>query len=1000
MMWLKNNISEFGRYEFHQTSFNLLMQKRIHKVLLICSSYDTFMLEEDGRIDEQIFNEYVSLNLRYPPVFLFAANGTEAFRILNQEKVDLVIPMFSIGGDSDIFKLAGEIKAGYPAIPIVVLTYFSREVSMKLAHEDLSSIDHVFCWLGNADLLLAIIKLIEDKMNVQHDVEEVGVQTILLVENSIRYVSSYLPNLYKIVMKQSREFMREALNEHQKMLRMRGRPKILLATNYEEALALYEKYKRNLLGIISDISYDRNGQRDPQAGILFCKKVKTDDHHMPFLLQSSDNEYQKIALELQAGFIHKYSKTLSIELRNFVIRQFSFGEFIFRDPITHSEVCRASDLQALQQAILTIPEHVLAYHSNQNHFSKWLNARALFPIAEMFKYVKVEDFKNIEEVRRYLFAAISSYRSSKGRGVIAKFDKDSFDEYLMFSRIGEGSIGGKARGLAFINSILKKDRLFARFPKVLVTIPRTVVLGTDIFDEYMESNELYKIGLSGASDEEILQRFLKASLPGHLHQDLYAFISVVRNPVAIRSSSKLEDSHYQPFAGIYSTYMIPRVDDSTKMIKMLTDAIKSVYASVYYKSSKAYMTATSNVIDEEKMGIILQEVCGTPNGNKFYPTISGVARSINFYPIAPEKPEDGIANIAFGLGKLIVDGGISLRFSPRYPKKVLQLSSPDQALRESQKKFYALDLKVNSFVPSTDDGANILKLDIREAEKEPSFRHAGSTYDFEYNMVRDGIDMNGRKIVTFSNVLNHNVFPLAEILQTLLETGQREMNNPIEIEFAVDLDTPAGEPKVFYFLQIRPIVHGEQKVEVNFDRIEKDNTIVYSESALGYGTITTISDFVYVKPSMFRASENKSIALEIEKINETFIREGRNYVLTGPGRWGSSDHWLGIPIKWPQISMARVIIESGLPGYNIDPSQGTHFFQNLTSFRVGYFTINPQFREGFYDIDYLNAQPAWFEDKHVRHIRFDYPFKIQIDGKHNRGVIFKPVMPGADGDEA
>jgi len=436
--------------------------------------------------------------------------------------------------------------------------------------------------------------------------------------------------------------------------------------------------------------------------------------------------------------------------------------------------------------------------------------------------------------------------------------------------------------------------------------------------------------------------------------------------------------------------MIPRVDDSTLMIRMLTDAIKSVYASVYYKSSKAYMTATANVIDEEKMGIILQEVCGKPSGNKFYPAISGVARSINFYPIAPEKPEDGIANIAFGLGKLIVDGGISLRFSPKYPKKVLQLSSPDQALRETQKKFYALDLDVASFVPSTDDSVNILKLDIREAAGESSFRFAGSTYDYEYNMLREGIDMPGRKLVTFSNILNHNVFPLPEILQTLLETGQNEMNNPIEIEFAVDLDVPKGKPKIFYFLQIRPIVHGEQKVDVNFDKIEKDNTIVYSESALGYGTITSISDFVYVMPSRFKASENKSIAVEIEKLNEIFIKEGRNYVLTGPGRWGSSDQWLGIPIKWPQISMARVIIESGLKNYHIDPSQGTHFFQNLTSFRVGYFTINPHFKEGFYDVEYLDSQPAFYEDKHIRHIRFEHPFKIQIDGKHNKGVIFKP----------
>ncbi len=986
----KTDIVDPGKYEFHQTSFSNLMQKRIQNVLLICSNYDAFMLEEDGRIDEQIFNEYVSLNLSNPPRFIKANDGQEAFRALKEDKIDLIISMFSIGGESDIFQIAGEIKSKYPGIPIVVLTYFSREVSMKLANEDLSAIDYVFCWLGNADLLLAIIKLIEDKMNVKHDVETGGVQTILLVENSIRYTSSYLPNLYKIILKQSRDFAREALNAHQRNLRMRGRPKILLATNYEQALDVYENYKHNLLGVISDISYDRKGKRDPEAGLRLCRKVKADDPHMPVLLQSSDIENHAQAEELQAGFIHKYSKTLSIELRNFVIKQFSFGEFIFRDPDTHEEVCRAADLQALQQALLTIPERVLYYHSSNNHFSKWLNARALFPIAQMFKYLKVEDFNNIEEVRRYIYTAISSFRSSKGRGVIAKFDKNSFDEYLMFSRIGEGSIGGKARGLAFINSILNEHGLFTKFPGTVITIPRTVVLSTDIFDEFMENNDLYKFAISGASDEEILQRFVDASLPGRLHQDLYAFISVLKNPVAIRSSSKLEDSHYQPFAGIYSTYMIPRVEDSTMMISMLTDAIKSVYASVYYKSSRAYMTATANVIDEEKMGIILQEVCGTPIGNRFYPTISGVARSINFYPIAPEKPEDGIASIAYGLGKLIVDGGMSLRFSPRYPKKILQLSSPDQALRETQKKFYALDLNVNSFRPSTDDSVNILKLNIKEAEDDAPFRYAVSTYDYEYNMLRDGLGQHGKKVVTFANVLTHNTFPLAEILQELLETGHREMNNPIEIEFAVDLDTPRDEPGIFYFLQIRPIVHGEQKVDVDFNSISKDNTIVYSESAMGYGTITTISDFVYVKPDMFKASENKSIALEIEKINDRFAKEGKNYVLTGPGRWGSSDSWLGIPIKWPQISMARVIIESGLENYHIDPSQGTHFFQNLTAFRVGYFTVNPHFREGFYDVGFLDAQPAHYEDTHVRHVRFKHPIKIQIDGRSNKGVIFKP----------
>jgi CheY-like chemotaxis protein len=977
------------RYEFHDTSFNLLMQKRIYKVLLVCSNYDAFMLEEDGRIDEQIFNEYVSLNLRYPPIFLQADSAKKAFEILEAENIDLIISMLSIG-DIDTFELARRIKDKYPKKPIVVLTYFSREVSLKIEHEDTSSIDYVFCWLGNADILLAIIKLIEDRMNAEYDVETVGVQSILLVEDSIRYISSYLPNIYKIVLKQSREFMREAHNEHQKMLRMRGRPKILLATNYEDAITLYEKYKNNLLGVISDISYKRDGKKDQQAGIRLCRKVRADDEHMPFLLQSSDIDNEAVADELNAGFIHKYSKTLSIELRNYIIRQFAFGEFVFRDPKTGKEICRAADLQALQQAILHIPDDCLDYHASRNHFSKWLNARALFPIAQMFKYLRLDDFPSVDDVRRYLFLAISSFRSTKGRGVIAKFDKNSFDEYLIFSRIGDGSIGGKARGLAFINSILANNRIFNMFDDVLVTIPRTVVLSTDIFDEFMETNDLYKIGLSNISDEEILHNFVSAQLPGRIHQDLYAFIGVVKNPIAIRSSSKLEDSHYQPFAGIYSTYMIPRVEDSTLMIKMLTDAIKCVYASVYFKNSKSYMAATANVIDEEKMGIVLQEVCGTRSGDKFFPTISGVARSINFYPIAPEKPEDGIANIAYGLGKLIVDGGMSLRFSPKYPKKILQLSSPDQAMRETQKVFYAVDLSTDNFVPSTDDSLNLLKVNIKDAHTDPPFRHVGSTFDFENSMIRDGIDHPGKKLVTFSNILNYETFPLAKILQTLLEVGQKEMKNPIEIEFAVNLDTPPGIPKIFYFLQIRPIVTSDQRIDTNVEKINPDETIIYSNNALGNGLFHNINDFIYVKPDAFNPSDTLKIASEIEKINDQMVREGRNYVLVGPGRWGSSDQWLGIPIKWAQISNSRVIIESGLSNYRIDPSQGTHFFQNLTSFRVGYLTINPYINDGKYDLDFLDKQKAEFENQYLRHVRFKCPLKIVIDGKRNIGAIFKP----------
>lgn len=990
-MSIVDGILDLQKFDFTDTSFNLLMQKRIHRVLLICSNYDNYMLEEDGRIDEQIFNEYVSLNLRYPPSFVQTDNADDAFRMLKEGNIDLVISMLSLRG-TDVFDLARRIKAEYEHIPIVVLTYFSREVSLRLEGEDLSAIDYVFCWLGDASLILAIIKLIEDKMNADHDIEKVGVQAIILVENSIRYISSYLPSLYRIVLMQSLDFQREALNEHQKMLKMRGRPKILLATNYNDALDLYRRYKYNVLGIISDISYKRDNLTDENAGLELCKVVMADDDKVPFLLQSSSFEHKKIAEELGAGFLNKYSKTLSLELRNFIIQNLAFGPFIFKNPDTNEPIAIATDLQSLQQKILTVPDKSLEYHATRNHFSKWLNARALFPVAQMFKYIRKEDFTSMDEMRRFLYVAISSFRLGKGRGVIAKFDKSSYDEYQVFSRIGEGSIGGKARGLAFINRIIKIHKLFNKFPDVLITIPRTVVLGTDIFDEFMDHNNLYSVALSDTTDEEILKRFLSAELPGRVYQDFYAFLSVSRiQPLAVRSSSKLEDSYYQPFAGIYSTYMIPRIPDNKEMVRVLSDAIKEVYASVFYKASKAYMTATANIIDEEKMGIILQEVCGNRHGDIYYPTISGVAQSINYYPVGSEKVEDGIANVAFGLGKYIVEGGISLRFSPKHSRKILQLASPEAALRDTQKEFRALDLHIDSFVPSTDDGVNILKIGINDANNDTALRYVASTYDYNNNILRDGINHPGKRVITFANILQHKMFPLADILSTLLELGQQEMNNPIEIEFAVNLETPPGTPKIFNFLQIRPVVQSDEAYNINLGKVNLNDTIIFSDSALGNGVFKGIKDIVYVKPESFNAMNNKQLAIEVEKINSIFTGRNRGYVLIGPGRWGSTDSWLGIPVRWPQISAARIIVESGLKNYRIDPSQGTHFFQNLISFRVGYFTINPYINEGYYDVEYLNRLPASYENEFIKHVAFERPLEILVDGKKHRGVIMKPA---------
>lgn len=981
-------------YYFADPPFDQLMKCRINKILLICSNYDAFMLEEDGRIDEQIFNEYVSLNLRYPPQFIQADSSREAYDILREGQIDLIINMLSVQ-DRDPFELTKEIKEQYPQIPIVVLTPFSREVSVKLEQEDLSAVDHVFCWLGNADLLLAIIKLIEDKMNVEDDVAAVGVQVIILVEDSIRFYSSYLPNIYKIIFNQSKEFMQEGLNEHQKMLRMRGRPKILLANTYEQTLKYYIKYKHNLLGIITDIAYKKGGVIYAKAGIQLCKKVKDNDHLMPILLQSSDSENEEIARELRAGFINKNSKTLTQELKQFIIKYFAFGDFIFQDPETLEEINRASDLQQLQQKLFEIPDASLDYHIKRNHFSKWLNARALFSIAQLFKQLTHEDFEDLDEVRRFLYDTIASFRRTKGRGVIADYNRDRFDEYLIFTRIGDGSLGGKARGLAFVDSMLKKNNLLEKYNNTIITIPRTVVLSTDVFDDFMEENNLYHVALSDRPDEEIMQEFVEARLPFRIHEDLLAFINVVKNPIAIRSSSLLEDSHYQPFAGIYNTFMIPKVDNNERlMIEMLSHAVKCVYASVFFKDSKSYMEATRNVIDQEKMAIVLQEVTGRQYGERFYPTISGVARSINFYPIEPEKPEEGIADIALGLGKYIVDGGLTLRFSPSHPDRIIQLSSPATALRETQKHFLALDLKAASFKPSTNDAINLLRLPIEEAGKDGLLKYAASTFDYQNNSLREGTHLEGKKVITFANILKHKQFPLAEILQDLLATGAKAMSKQIEIEFAVNLDVPKGHPRVFSFLQIRPIVEHRDASRINLDNIDKDQLILLSESALGNGEIKGMQDIVYVKPETFNPANTQEMAQRIGEVNQRFLDAHLNYILIGPGRWGSSDPWLGIPVKWAQISAARLIVESGLDNFRIDPSQGTHFFQNLTSFNVGYFTINPFINDGSYDIGFLNQLPPVYEDEYLRHVRLDKEVIIRIDGRKNRGVVFKPESAG------
>ena len=983
-----SGIPDFKNLVFKDTSFANLMNKRIYNVLLIATKYDAFMLEDDGRVDEQIFNEYTSLSLRYPPRFTQVTTEEEALAELKNRNFELIICMPNMD-NRDIFAAATEIKIHYPNIPIVVLTPFSKEVSKRIANEDLSAIDYVFSWLGNAELLLAIIKLIEDKMNAPDDTASVGVQIILLVEDSVRFYSSALPHLYKFVLEQSQMFAKEALNDHQRTLRMRGRPKIKLARTYEEAVRIFNQYRDNMLGIISDMSFMHNGVKDPYAGYKFGQYVRKTGLIIPFVLESSEASNKVYAKELGASFIDKNSKSYPQDLRKKIMQRFGFGDFVILNPQTKEEIMRIKDLKDLQKKVFQIPDDSLVYHLSRNHFSRFFYSRAMFPPAEVLKRVDVSDYKDMDEARKLIFDLIVQYRRMKNSGVVAVYQKERFDEYSNFARIGDGSLGGKGRGLAFIGAMVK------RYPKLehdhfAVTIPKTVVICTDIFDEFMETNELYPVVLSEVDDETILKYFLRASLPARLIEDLMAFFDVVKSPIAVRSSSLLEDSHYQPFAGIYSTYMVPKLEDKYDMLRTLSDAIKAVYASVFYRDSKAYMTATSNLIDQEKMAIVLQEVVGNRYNDRFYPTISGVARSLNFYPIGNEKAEDGIANIALGLGKYIVDGGQTLRFSPRHPHNILQMSTMDFALRETQTRFYALDLKNLADQFSVDDSFNLLRLNLKDADADGSLKFIVSTYDPYDQVIRDGYYPGGRKILSFVNVLQHEVFPLADTLDQILHVGEDEMGRPIEIEFAVNIDPQNPGFATFYLLQVRPIVDNKEVMEEDLTLVEQEDTILTSTSVLGHGIVTDVQDIIYVKTGAFCSSNNQSIAYDIEKMNRQFTGEEKNYVLVGPGRWGSSDSWLGIPVKWPHISNARVIVECGLENYRVDPSQGTHFFQNLTSFGVGYFTINPFKGDGWFDEGYLNSLPAVEETEYLRHVRFDKPVVIKMDGKKSLGVVLKP----------
>ena len=1011
---MENNVpQEWNKFYLKDVSFVNLMMRRIYNVLIVANPYDAFMLEDDGRIEEKIYNEYMELGLRYPPTFTQVSTTEEAAQVLRSTVIDLVICMPG-NADNDAFDVARDIKGKFPNIHCVVLTPFSHGITKRMENEDLSIFDYVFCWLGNTNLILSIIKLIEDKMNLEHDIREAGVQMILLVEDSVRFYSSILPNLYNYILEQSKNFSKEALNRHAATMRMRGRPKVVLARTYEEAQKLYDKYSNNTLGVISDARFplksaakafgneveqeanpehgtDTFGrEKCPDAGLRLFRYIRKTDPFVPLIIESSESDNRAKAEAEGFRFVDKNSKKMSVDLRRLMEEHMGFGDFIFRDPKTHEEIMRIRSLKELQDNIFNIPNDSMLYHISRNHMSRWLCARAIFPVSAFLKHVTWEKLQDVDAHRQIIFDAIVQYRHMKNLGVVAVFDRMKFDKYAHFARIGEGSLGGKGRGLAFLDNIIKRHPEFNQYENATVQIPKTVVLCTDIFDEFMMSNNLYPIALSDASDDEILKHFLHAQLPDSLIADFFTFFEATKSPIAIRSSSLLEDAHYQPFAGIYSTYMIPYLEDKYQMLQMLACAIKGVYASVFYRDSKAYMTATRNVIDQEKMAVILQEVVGKDYGTRYYPTMSGVLRSLNYYPIGDEEAEEGIASLALGLGKYIVDGGQTLRVCPYHPHQVLQTSETEMALRDTQTQFYALDMKHVGDDFKVDDGFNILKLRVKDAVEDQSLNYIASTFDPYDQVINDGVYETGRKLITFAGVLQHDVVPLPELMQMSMKCGSEAMRRPVEIEFACNIH--ADKTCDFYLLQIRPIVDAKEMLDEDVRAIPDADCLLRSHNSLGHGISEDVTDVVYVKyDDHFSAMNNFYVADDIERINRKFLADGKNYVLIGPGRWGSSDHYLGVPVKWPHISAARVIVEVALKNYNIDPSQGTHFFQNLTSFGVGYFTVDTNTEEGgFVNKEMLDAMPAVEETQYVRHVRFDHPLRILMDGKKQEGAVLHP----------
>ena len=967
------------------------MSRRIRSILLICNSYDSFSLEEDGRIETQISQEYAELGLSNPPQIRRVETTAEALTLFERgERFDLVITMYYVG-EINVFDFSEKAKGYDPAMPIVLISSFSREVYRKIEAFGRSSIDYVFCWNNSTDLIIAIIKLLEDRINAEDDILGGGVQGILLVEDSIRYYSTYLPALYRMVLQQNKESIKDTLNEQQQIARKRARPKILMATNYEDAVALYEKYKTNLLGVITDVGFvlhkgDKSSDEKIDAGVDLCRMIRADNPRMPILMQSSQESMRSVAAGLGVGFLRKSSKMLLQELEEYIEREFGFGDFVAVDPSSGVEIGRARDLYEFEVLLRNVPPAVFKAMADKNYLSKWLYSRGIFKLGRALNPVRSEDYADIESHRAYDLKIIHDYRISQALGVVAAFNPETYNDTIWFSRFGTGSIGGKARGLAFLNNILQKYNLYDEWEDVHVMVPRTLVITTDWFDRFIHDNGLKYVIDSDMSDSDLLSEFVSSNLPKELLDALRAFIKVVRRPLAVRSSSRLEDSYHQPFAGVYSTYMLPRAEHTGQQLRLLSKAIKSVYASVYFSAAKSYVVSSGNVISEEKMAIVIQEVCGSEDQGYFFPTLSGVARSVNFYPVGHEQAEDGIVKIAYGLGKAVVDGEQVLRFSPKYPKHALQTSTPELTMTDTQKSMLALSMKPEDFRTSVDDAVNLERLSIVDCAKFKSFSKVVSTWDYSNMRIIDSAFPEGPKYITFAQMLKYNTLPVASIMDRLLTIAKEEMKCNVEIEFAADYE-PDGRA-VFTVLQVRPISVDTRFADVNWDKIDTTGAFLTSGCALGTGWVEGVTDVVYLKKDAWNVLKTHEMADEVSAVNNRLQEEGRGYILIGFGRWGTSLPSLGVPVRWSDISEAKAIVECSLKDFQVDPSQGTHFFQNLTSFNVGYINVNPfAHSEDSIDFSVLDALPAVSETEFLRHVRFPDELQVCIDGKTNRAMI-------------